>query len=281
MHAMQEYNSQIQEQNEELSPMKAALESIEQSQLDFLSNVSHELRTPLTSIKSFCEILLMFGDDDAETREEFLQNINEECDRLLRLINNILDFSKLKSGKAEWNIEYVDIGEIISKTVTIMSGVAEEKGLTLDAETPEDAPILHANTDKLVEVITNLIGNAIKFTDEGHIKIGFECSQGEVLVYVSDTGIGIAPENHELIFERFNQVGDILTEKPSGTGLGLSICREIINHHSGRIWLESELGKGSTFYFTLPLNSQDEEKSTDTVNNSNTVFADDFATYEV
>jgi len=273
---MQEYQSQIQGQTEELSAGSDNLERVNQIQLDFLSNVSHELRTPLTSIKSLCEILLMFGDDDAETRQEFLQNINEECDRLLRLINNILDFSKLESGKMEWHAESVDMGEVISTATNVMLGMAQAKGLALESEVPEDLPYLNADRDKLVQVVTNLIGNAIKFTDEGEISIGFECSNGELLTYVSDTGIGIADENHELVFEKFKQVGDILTDKPSGTGLGLSICREIINHHEGRIWVESELGKGSTFYFTLPLNSQDDEELVDTIGNSNASFADDF-----
>jgi len=273
---MQEYQSQIQGQTEELSAGSDNLERVNQIQLDFLSNVSHELRTPLTSIKSLCEILLMFGDDDAETRQEFLQNINEECDRLLRLINNILDFSKLESGKMEWHAESVDMGEVISTATNVMLGMAQAKGLALESEVPEDLPSLNADRDKLVQVVTNLIGNAIKFTDEGEISIGFECSNGELLTYVSDTGIGIADENHELVFEKFKQVGDILTDKPSGTGLGLSICREIINHHEGRIWVESELGKGSTFYFTLPLNSQDDEELVDTIGNSNASFADDF-----
>jgi len=195
----------------------------------------------------------MFGDDDAETRQEFLQNINDECDRLIRLVNNILEFAKMESDKMEWITESVDIGEVIHTAANVMLGMAQEKGLTLEVKVLEDLPAIDSDKDKLISVVTNLISNAVKFTDEGQITIGVECSEEELQVYVSDTGIGIAPENQELIFEKFHQGGDILTSKPSGTGLGLSICRDIINHHEGRIWVESELGVGSTFYFTLPL----------------------------
>ena len=152
----------------------------------------------------------------------------------------------------EWNIESVDMKEVIHTAANIMRGMVQEKGLTLQVNMPEELPPLNAEKDKFVQVFINLISNAVKFTDEGQITINLECSEEQFSVYISDTGIGIAPENQESIFEKFHQIGNILTEKPPGTGLGLSICREIINHYGGRIWVESELGVGSTFHFTLP-----------------------------
>lgn len=226
---------------------------IDKIKLDFLSHVYHELRTPLTSIKAYCDMVLMLEDEEGETREEFLQYIVEECDRLMRMINNLLDVSKIESGKMEWYFDSVDLSEVIYDSVNIMRNMAQNKGLSLEINISEELPPVQGDRDKLVQVITNFLDNAIKFTEEGEIVVGAEFLDSELKLYVSDTGIGIAAENQESIFEKFSQVGKILTDKPQGSGLGLSICREIVNHHKGCIGVESEVGVGSTFYFTLPV----------------------------
>lgn len=242
--------------NDDLDKIKDELDNVSKIKLDFLSHMYHELRTPLTSIKAYCDILLMLEDEEKETREEFLQYIIEECNRLVRMINNILDASKMESGKMEWYFHPVNLTEVVPDSVNIMRNIAQNKGLSLEMNISEKLPSVRGDRDKLVQVITNLLDNAIKFTKEGEIVVGAELLDNEVKLYVSDTGIGIAAENQEIIFGKFNQVGDILTSKPPGSGLGLSICREIVNYHGGRIWVESDVGVGSTFYFTLPITKE-------------------------
>jgi len=243
----------VDEKNNEMDKIKDELDKIK---LDFLSNVSHELRTPLTSIKAYCDMLLMLDDEERETREEFLNYIIEECDRLVRMINNILDVSKIESGKMEWYFDSVNLTEVIHNSVNIVRNMAQNKGLSIEINISEELPSVWGDRDKLVQVMINLLDNAVKFTKEGRIVVGAELVDNQVKLYVSDTGIGIAAENQEFIFGKFNQVGDILTNKPQGSGLGLSICREIVNYHGGRIWVESEVGVGSTFYFTLPIKQE-------------------------
>jgi signal transduction histidine kinase len=247
----QELEKQLRQVNREVIRAK-------QTQAQFLSDVSHELRTPLTAIRSFCDLLLMFGDDDPAAREEFLQSIIESCDRLTRLINNILDSSKIEAGKLEWNIERIDLIEVIRSSTRIMAAMAQEKGLKIVTQLPVQSLVLDGDRDRLIQVLTNLINNAIKFTEKGQITVGMEETPKKVKVGVADTGIGIAPEHQDLIFERFAQVRSRSQGKPSGTGLGLAICKEIVEHHKGEIWVESEVGKGSAFYFTLPVLSNSE-----------------------
>jgi len=253
---------------EELQVAYRKLQELDQLKDSFLSTVSHELRTPLTSIKSFSEILLSY-DEDKETQREFLGIINEESDRLTRLINDFLDLSKIEAGRMQWETVELSLPEVIKTAINATQALATQMKLRVDVDLVPDLPTVRCDKDRLVQVATNLLSNAIKFTPEGgmiHVKAqilnGSE-SKGDsdmVAVSVSDTGIGIAPENHETIFEKFKQVGDTLTGKPKGTGLGLPICKEIVEHYGGRIWVESELGKGSTF-FTLPMGEKAEVKA--------------------
>lgn len=242
-----------QQQAEQLRQVRRELVRAKQTQAEFLSDVSHELRTPLTSIRSFCDLLLMFGDDEPETREEFLQSIIEACDRLTRMINNVLDSSKIEAGKMEWNLQPIDFIEVIRSSIRAMTAMAQEKGLAITPQLPMQSFVLEGDQDRLIQVLTNLINNAIKFTPRGQITVSVERIPQGVKVGIADTGIGIAPEYHDLIFERFAQVKSRDRGKPTGTGLGLAICREIVEYHGGEIWVESDGGKGSTFYFTLPL----------------------------
>jgi signal transduction histidine kinase len=168
------------------------------------------------------------------------------------LINDLLDLEKIEAGKMDWHIQPMDIPEIISQAKASTAPLFEEKPLALDIELPDRLPRVNGDRDKILQVVINLISNAVKFTSEGAVTVSATRVPKAILIRVADTGIGIAPEDHALVFEKFRQVGDPLTDKPSGTGLGLAISKEIVEHHGGQMWVESELGKGSSFSFTLP-----------------------------
>ncbi|HRO70391.1 MAG TPA: response regulator, partial [Chitinophagaceae bacterium] len=180
-----------------------------------------------------------------------------EGERLTNLINEVLDLAKIEAGKMEWNMETVSIQEVAERALAATTSLFEQKNLQLKTSIPDDLPLVHGDRDKLIQVMVNLISNAVKFTPSGVITCSITTKKGEIITGITDTGIGIAPADHAAVFEQFKQVvGDTLTDKPKGTGLGLPICKEIIEHHQGRIWLKSELGKGSTFYFALPIPKQ-------------------------
>jgi signal transduction histidine kinase len=230
---------------------------LDQLKSDFVSKVSHELRTPLTSIKGFTEILMSYSDVDGKTQHEFLGIINDESERLTRLINDILDLSKIEAGRVEWQIQPVPVADLVEHTTKLFGSQAAAKNLQLLIKIPKNLPLVRGDRDQLHQVMDNLLSNAIKFTPSGRIAIQARQEDAFVKVSVSDTGIGIAREDQSKIFEKFHQLGDIRSGHPRGTGLGLAICREIITRLGGRIWCESELDKGSTFYFTLPVWSKD------------------------
>ncbi|MFA4836520.1 MAG: PAS domain S-box protein [Dehalococcoidia bacterium] len=265
---LDEYWAQLEQKLVELQLAYQQLKELDQMKDKFLSTVSHELRTPLTSIKSFAEILLNY-EDDRETQKEFLGIINEECDRLTRLINDFLDLAKIEAGRMQWQDAELAVAQVIEKSLGATRGLVEKKHLIVTVDFEPDLPPVLADKDRLLQVVTNLLSNSIKFTPEGgklQVGAGIVKKTGDtpemIRVSVSDSGIGIAPEHHETIFEKFRQVGDTLRDKPQGTGLGLPICKEIVEHYNGRVWVESELGKGSTFYFTLPTVSKTEPEVT-------------------
>ncbi len=254
----------LQKKMEELENAYSELQKIDQMKDSFLSTVSHELRTPLTSIKGFAEILLSY-EEDRETQKEFLNIINEESERLTRLIDDLLDLAKLESGRQQWVTDRIAITDIITQAVHAVHSLVTQKRLNIQTDLASDLPYYTGDKDRLIQVVTNLLSNAIKFTpEEGEIKIKAELVKDTqskkpveaIRVRVSDTGIGIEAKNQKKVFERFKQVGDTMTDKPKGTGLGLPICKEIVEHYGGRMWVESESGKGSTFYFTLPLDKK-------------------------
>ena len=251
----------LKQNMEELQAANKKLQELDKMKDSFLSTVSHELRTPLTSIKSFAEILLTY-DEDKETQREFLSIINDESDRLTHLINDFLDLSKIESGRMQWETTELSVVPVIQNALNVTQTIAKQKELVVEFVADPDLPLVSCDRDRLVQVVTNLLSNAIKFTPEkGGITAEAKVvpvsekdgQSGVVIVSVTDTGIGIAPEDYDAVFEKFKQVGDTLTDKPKGTGLGLPICKEIIEHYGGRIWVESELGKGSTFSFSLPV----------------------------
>lgn len=258
---IREYSEELEERLEELEAAYEKLKELDKLKDSFLSTVSHELRTPLTSIKSFAEILLNYSDDPA-TQKEFLGIINEETDRLTRLINDVLDIAKIESGRIQWEVSQLNIAEIIESAMHATRGIVTQGQITVTVDCPPGLPAVWGDRDRIIQVITNLIGNAVKFTPpEGKIWVEAEILSEEgkgdhadmVKVSVTDTGIGIPPEEHHKIFEKFYQVGNTLEGKPMGTGLGLPICKEIVEHFGGKIWVESEPGKGATFSFTLPI----------------------------
>jgi len=259
---LQELVKKLEQANIALQEANRKLQELDKMKDTFLSTVSHELRTPLTSIKSFTEILLSYEEEDKETQREFLNIINEESDRLTKLIDDFLDISKIDSGRIRWENTELVITEIIKSATNATSALSTQKNLRVNVELEPNLPPVWGDKDRLVQVVTNLLSNAIKFTPEGgEIRVAAEVLKGSeagsvsdvMRVSVSDTGIGVAPEEQERIFEKFRQAGNTLTDKPKGTGLGLAICKEIVEHYGGKIWVESELGKGSTFYFTLPI----------------------------
>ncbi len=257
----------VQERTRQLEIANQRLQALDQLKSDFLSTVSHELRTPLTSVLGFARIILKrFNESlfphldqsqkkvqrDAQRTRENLEIIIEEGERLTRLINEVLDLEKIESGRMEWKMQEVSLHEVVQGGVNAASPLAREKGLDVKVVTHGGDFQLYGDPDRLTEVVSNLVGNAIKFTEEGSITCALEQGESVITVKVMDTGIGIAPGDLDQVFEKFKQVGDTLTDKPKGTGLGLPICKEIIEYHGGKIWVESELGKGSIFIFTLP-----------------------------
>jgi len=217
--------------------------------------VTHELRTPLTSIRAFSEILHDDPEMPLEQRDGFMMIIVKESERLTRMINQVLDLSKLESGNAEWHSTELDLKEVIAQAVSTTSQLLREHRVELKLDFADAVPPVRADRDRLMQVMLNLISNAVKFCppDDGRITIALQVLPGALQVDVADNGIGVAPADQELIFEKFRQVGDTLTGKPQGTGLGLPISRQIVQHFGGRLWVRSERGQGATFSFTLPL----------------------------
>ena len=235
----------------------------------FLSTVSHELRTPLTSVLGFAKIIkkrleerIFPATDKTDPKTEkaigqVSENLNvviSEGERLTHLINDVLDLAKIEAGKMEWNMENVSVPEIVDRAVAATSSLFYQKNIVLEKFVEPDLPKITGDHDKLIQVIVNLISNAVKFTEQGSVTCNVSIKNNEIITSIKDTGIGIAEKDKAAVFEQFKQIGgDTLTDKPKGTGLGLPICKEIVEHHGGRIWLESEPGKGSTFSFALPV----------------------------
>ncbi len=253
----------------DLSKAYEELKTLDKAKDTFLSSVSHEFRTPLTSIRSFSEILLTYDDTSPEEQREFLEIIRSESERLTRLVDNVLDISKIEGEKMFWNDGLVGLDEIVRDSVRVQQPLLEEKGLQLRQTVPPDMPLLFADRDRIQQVVTNLLNNAIKFSPTGGIvRIWAEVLEGKrfgepsplIKFAISDQGIGIEEQDFEVIFDKLSQVcPDALTDKPGGTGLGLPISKEIVLHYGGNIWLESRRGEGCTFFFTMPSASQSQQ----------------------
>ena len=220
---------------------------------DFTSMVSHELRTPLTAIAEGINIVLdgTAGPIGAEQRE-FLDLAKKNVRRLTRLINDVLDFSKLEAGRLAYVMEEHDLREVVREVVDAQRPLAREKGLTLETSFPAAPATAVCDRDRIIQVLTNLVGNALKFTHHGGVVAGVEDAGGFITTRVADTGEGIRPEDMGRLFRKFEQIPRDGKRAPGGTGLGLAISKQIVEQHGGTMRAESEPGKGSTFSFTLP-----------------------------
>lgn len=228
------------------------LKEIDSMKSEFVSTVSHEFRTPLTSMNMGLNMVI--NEDTGELNEEqreLLEAAYEDVERLTELVSDLLDLSKIESGRIEMEFDKVDINDIIEKTLNPFYKQAEEKGIALKFKQSEDNVFAYADPSKISWVISNLVGNALRYADEGKIEVDAEIKGRRVLVSVADNGPGIPREYQSKIFDKFVRAGNDKDEK-SGTGLGLAISKEIITAHNGRIWVDSEEGEGSTFSFYIP-----------------------------
>jgi signal transduction histidine kinase len=238
----------------EIEDKSRQLEVASQHKSEFLANMSHELRTPLNAIIGFSEVLSerMFGEIN-EKQAEYIDDILESGRHLLSLINDILDLSKIEAGRMELEPTDFELPSAIENALTLVKERAHRRGIALVRTVDERLGLIHADERKVKQVLLNLLSNALKFTPEGgQIDVRARVHNGATEISVTDTGVGIAPEDQEAVFEEFRQVGTA-SKRVEGTGLGLAISRKFVELHGGRIWVESQVGKGSTFAFTLPL----------------------------
>ena len=253
-HRLEQKSRELEAATAELREANERLKELDRLKDDFVSTVTHELRTPLTSIRAFTEILLDDPDVEIGQRKKFLGIITKETERLTRLINQVLDLAKIESGKAEWIESPVDMREVISDTLAAMGQLFKEKNIAVEVRLPDRVSTVTADLDRMIQVMLNLLSNAMKFCDQkaGWIYISLEEIDNHLQIDVRDNGRGIGPDDQAGLFSKFRQVGDTLTDKPHGSGLGLHISRQIVEHFGGKMWVQSSLGKGACFSFSLP-----------------------------
>jgi signal transduction histidine kinase len=240
--------------NDQLGHVYRELEAASRHKSEFLANVSHELRTPMNAILGFNELILdgIYGDVPPEVKVP-LTDIQNSGKHLLRLINNVLDLSKIEAGRMELTLTDYVAEDTVERVRASLGSLAAQKGIDFVTAVQLDVPTALGDAGRITQCLMNLAGNALKFTREGRVEIAVEL-RGDLLYYcVTDTGIGIAPEQLDTIFAEFRQGDATITREFGGTGLGLSITKKIVEMHGGRIWVESEVGKGSSFWFTIPL----------------------------
>ena len=256
-----EYSRQLEQKSEALEAATRELQEANDQLLEldrlkdeFLSTVTHELRTPLTSIRSFSEILHDEPDMPAEQRAEFLEIVIAESERLTRLINEVLELAKIQSGRMQWHMTDVDLKEVVESAAATLTRVFENGEVGLEIQVPESVPAVHGDRDRLMQVVINLLSNAQKFcpAGTGQVRVSLETGHDDMVVQVHDNGPGIPEADCKAIFDKFHQVRDGQTGNPLGTGLGLAICQRIVDHLGGRIWVDSVVGEGATFTFTIP-----------------------------
>ncbi len=253
-------NADLDRKVDELAQANMALYDSNRLKSDFLATMSHELRTPLNSILGFSEVLLS-SNALSEKQLRWVRNIKSSGDRLLALINDILDLAKIEAGKMQVRLEEFSVHDVCEGMLNMFRPLAEKKNIDLRGQMAPDIPVLRQDAGKLQQILQNLLSNAIKFTPEGgRVLLKAEADSQYVVLTVTDTGVGIAPEEQELVFEKFRQSGNPLTREHAGTGLGLSIVRELSNLLGGEVTLQSELGRGSTFTVRLPLQLSEERR---------------------
>jgi signal transduction histidine kinase len=243
----------------EIQDKSRQLEAANKHKSDFLANMSHELRTPLNAIIGFSEVMLggMAG-AMPEKQKEFIGDIRDSGKHLLALINDILDLSKIEAGRMELDVARFDLPAAMSNALTLVRGRAERHGIRLASEISTEVGPYDGDERKFKQIMLNLLTNAVKFTPEGGtVTMGAERVNGSYVFTVKDTGVGIAPEDQQAIFEEFRQVGKDYERKAEGTGLGLALTKRLVELHGGRIEVRSALGKGSSFTFTLPIETRE------------------------
>ena len=241
----------------EIDDKSRLLEMASQHKSQFLANMSHELRTPLNAILGYNELMQdgLYGDLPSKTKEVLIR-MEKNGKHLLGLINDVLDLSKIEAGQLVLSVENYSMKDIVQTVVSATESLASAKQLPLKVEISDGMPNGRGDERRLTQVLLNLVGNAIKFTDEGAIRIAATATNGIFAVEVADTGPGIPESERGRIFEEFHQVDSSNTKKKGGTGLGLAIAKRIIELHRGRIWVESEVGRGSTFHFEVPVRAE-------------------------
>jgi signal transduction histidine kinase len=240
--------------SQELQRLNERLQQASKAKSNFLANMSHELRTPMNAILGFVEMMLdeIYGEVPPELREP-LTDVQTNGKHLLRLINDVLDLSKIEAGRMELVLAEYSVQDVVETVRTSLQSLALEKGLEFVAAADNDIPLAFGDGKRITQCLMNLVGNALKFSKRGRVALTAEQKGKDLLYRVSDTGIGIPKDELENIFGEFQQVDTAITREFSGTGLGLNITKKFVEMHGGRIWVESELGAGSTFSFTVPL----------------------------
>ena len=246
----------------EIEEKSLQLEMADKHKSEFLANMSHELRTPLNAILGYTELILdrIYG-DVPETIEDVMIRLEKNGRHLLNLINDILDISKIEAGQLTLNLEDYSMGELIQTVHTAVEALAAEKNLVLKLQIDDNLPVGRGDEQRIAQVLMNLIGNAIKFTEEGEVSVAATTAENSFLVTVTDTGKGVSNTDMNLIFKEFQQVDGSSTREKGGTGLGLSIAKKIVEMHGGGIWVESEEKRGATFRFTIPIRAGNRQES--------------------
>ena len=251
---LQRFDAEQRRAAAELGRLNLQLAKASKSKSEFLANMSHELRTPMNAILGFTEMLIdgIYGDVPAGLAEP-LTDIQLNGRHLLRLINDVLDLSKIEAGRMQLALGEYSVREMVDTVHASLRSLAAEKGLDFVVSVPDDLPIAYGDSGRLTQCLMNLVGNSIKFTRQGRVEVSVEQAGADLLFHVTDTGIGIPPEELDHVFTEFRQADSTATREFGGTGLGLSITRKFVEMHGGRIWVESDLGKGCAFHFTVPL----------------------------
>jgi signal transduction histidine kinase len=253
---LREACSTLETTNLRLKQAEAAATEANELKHRFISNLSHELRTPLTAIINFSYILSQTNDGDIteEQKKEYLTSIYEAGELLRDIANDLLDLAKIEAGQMELFREPLDLAEISAGVMNTIAGLIEDKSIELHQELPPHLPEINADKVRIRQILLNLLGNAAKYTDEGHITLRVSENSGNLLqVSIIDTGMGIREEDFERIFEEFQQTEEAFALRKPGAGLGLPISKKFVDLHGGQLWVESEVGQGSTFHFTLPV----------------------------
>lgn len=251
---LEEKSDSLEQATQELRAANDQLKSLDRLKDDFMSSVTHELRTPLTSIRALSELMRDDPEMEMAQRQEFMGIIVSETERLSRLVNQVLDMAKIESGHAEWHNSDLDLVALVKQSAQTTAELLREKRATLTLDVPNEPIMLRGDSDRLTQVMLNLISNAAKFVplQQGLVKVSVFLKNRRAVVQVQDNGPGVPPDQQQLVFEKFRQGGDGVN-RPQGTGLGLPISRQIVEHFGGHMWLHSEPGQGACFAFDLPL----------------------------